>query len=125
MGAASDGGHHYDALRGSVLFTIKRTVRFYRSAVDEIHMPPREAFPDAGKFYATALHELGHSTGHESRLNRKLGNVFGSEDYAKEELRAEMASFFSCRPDSVSSSMWGSTHLMSVPGLRLSRKTKK
>jgi putative DNA primase/helicase len=67
---------------------------YYTSLRDEIHMPAREAFPSVEKFYATALHELGHATGHESRLNRKLGNTFGSVDYAKEELRAEMASFF-------------------------------
>lgn len=67
---------------------------FYRLSEDAVHLPAREAFPSMSKYYATALHELGHSTGHENRLNRKLGNVFGSEDYAKEELRAELASFF-------------------------------
>ena len=46
------------------------------------------------EFYATALHEIGHSTGHESRLNRDLSGRFGSEDYAMEELRAEIASIF-------------------------------
>lgn len=67
---------------------------FYNSMRDEIRMPPREAFPSLPQFYATALHELGHATGHETRLARKLGNGFGTVDYAKEELRAEMASFF-------------------------------
>lgn len=65
---------------------------FYRSSTDEIHLPERGQFPSANAYYATALHELGHWTGHESRLGRDLANPFGSEAYAKEELRAEIAS---------------------------------
>ena len=67
---------------------------FYRVSTDEIHIPNREMFVDTNEFYATALHEMGHSTGHESRLNRNLNNTFGTEDYAIEELRAEIASLF-------------------------------
>ena len=67
---------------------------FYRVSTDEIHIPSREMFVDMNEFYATALHEMGHSTGHESRLNRNLNNTFGTEDYAIEELRAEIASLF-------------------------------
>ncbi len=65
---------------------------FYRSSSDEIHLPNKEQFQRQDQYYATALHELGHWTGHESRLSRDLGNPFGSEAYAKEELRAEIAS---------------------------------
>lgn len=65
---------------------------FYRSSTDSIHMPEKHQFPTEGNYYATALHELGHWTGHETRLSRDLGNPFGSEAYAKEELRAEIAS---------------------------------
>ena len=65
---------------------------YYSSAKDSIHLPKKEQFDEAGKYYATALHELGHWSGHSSRLNRDLGNPFGSEAYAKEELRAEIAS---------------------------------
>ena len=65
---------------------------FYRPLTDSIHLPDREQFPSAENFYATALHELGHSTGHPDRLNRDLSHPFGSEGYAKEELRAEIAS---------------------------------
>jgi putative DNA primase/helicase len=64
----------------------------YRSWSDSIHLPLRNAFPSAANYYATALHELGHWTGHETRLNRDLLNKFGSEAYAREELRAEIAS---------------------------------
>jgi len=66
---------------------------YYSSKHDEIVLPLKEQFVSENEYYSTALHELGHWTGHESRLDRKLGNEFGSEDYAKEELRAEIGSF--------------------------------
>lgn len=65
---------------------------FYRPATDSVHLPDRGQFPTADNYYATALHELGHWTGHPSRLDRDLAHPFGSEGYAKEELRAEIAS---------------------------------
>ena len=65
---------------------------FYRPSTDSITMPERGQFESADRYYATALHELGHWTGHASRLDRDLSNPFGSEGYAKEELRAEIAS---------------------------------
>lgn len=65
---------------------------YYSPSLDHIQVPNREQFPTADNYYATALHELGHWTGHPSRLDRDLSNPFGSEGYAKEELRAEIAS---------------------------------
>jgi putative DNA primase/helicase len=65
---------------------------FYSVGKDSIHLPEKEQFDEAGKYYATALHELGHWTGHPSRLNRDVANPFGSDAYAKEELRAEISS---------------------------------
>lgn len=65
---------------------------FYRPLTDSIHLPAKEQFETADNYYATALHELGHATGHSARLNRDLAHPFGSEGYAKEELRAEIAS---------------------------------
>ncbi len=65
---------------------------FYDPMKNDIHLPPQGAFHGAYEYYATALHELGHATGHPSRLAREFGPR-GSEAYAKEELRAEMASF--------------------------------
>lgn len=65
---------------------------FYRYASDSIHLPPRENFEEPGLYYGTALHELGHWTRHSSRLDRENG-PFGSEMYAREELRAEIASW--------------------------------
>ena len=65
---------------------------FYRPSTDEIHLPPRSSFDAGDKYYATALHELGHWTGHASRLDREFGPR-GTQAYAKEELRAEIASW--------------------------------
>ena len=67
---------------------------FYQPSTDEIHLPERNAFVGLPEFYSTALHEVGHSTGHEKRLNRDLSGGFGSDKYAEEELRAEIASMF-------------------------------
>lgn len=67
----------------------------YSPGTDSIHLPGREYFKDAGHLYATAAHEIAHSTMHPDRLNRPdgMGNQFGSPEYAREELRAEMASY--------------------------------
>ena len=65
---------------------------FYRLATDTIHLPNQDRFRNAGDYYSTALHELGHWTGHPERLDRDLRNPFGSAGYAREELRAEIAS---------------------------------
>ena len=65
---------------------------FYRISTDSIHLPNKDQFASADRYYATALHELGHWTGHPSRLDRDLSYPFGSEGYAREELRAEIAS---------------------------------
>jgi len=65
---------------------------FYRLAEDTITMPERTQFGTGDRYYATALHELGHATGHPSRLARDLAHPFGSEGYAREELRAEIGS---------------------------------
>ncbi len=70
------------------------TEAFYLPEKDEIHVPNREAFFDNQEFYSTTLHEIGHSTGHKSRLNRNLNGGKGTPDYAIEELRAEIASMF-------------------------------
>lgn len=68
----------------------------YIPAIDTITLPPVEAFKDESNYWGTALHELTHWTGHESRLNRDLKNRFGSKAYAAEELIAEMGAAFLC-----------------------------
>ena len=65
---------------------------YYNVRTDQVVLPEPGQFPSAGNYYQTALHELGHATGHPDRLNRDtLGKKFGSPDYAREELRAEIA----------------------------------
>lgn len=65
---------------------------YYNPEKDQIVMPERHQFATADLYYATLLHEIGHATGHEKRLNRDLSGGFSSESYAKEELRAEISS---------------------------------
>lgn len=77
---------------GAAIFHSESDKAFYRLSSDSIHLPPKAQFKSAAHYYATALHELGHWSGHPSRLDRDLGHPFGSEAYAKEELRAEIAS---------------------------------
>src|SRR5439155_12095650 len=70
---------------------------FYHRLSDSIHLPPNHAFHPAIGYYGTALHELAHWTGHPSRLGRTTLHEtyrFGDISYAKEELRAELASVF-------------------------------
>jgi antirestriction protein ArdC len=69
---------------------------YYAPGPDFIAVPPRQAFAEQINWYRTALHELGHWTGHRSRLDRDQSGTFGSADYAREELVAEMASAFTC-----------------------------
>ena len=67
---------------------------FYRPSTDEVVIPTVNQFKEIGEYYSTLFHELGHSTGHSSRLNRFTGQAanaaFGSEEYSKEELVAEI-----------------------------------
>lgn len=67
---------------------------FYSPTTDEIFTPPYEKFKSEAHYVSTVSHELAHATGHPSRLNRTFGKVFGSPEYAREELRAELATVF-------------------------------
>ncbi|HHE1196328.1 TPA: zincin-like metallopeptidase domain-containing protein [Vibrio parahaemolyticus] len=69
---------------------------YYSVKEDHIVIPPRDKFKSDKARFAVILHELSHSTGHPSRLDRKLSNPFGSQAYAKEELIAETATLFMC-----------------------------
>ena len=65
----------------------------YSPDADRIRLPERDQFPDALGYYHTALHELGHATGHRSRLSRHDASTwaaFGTQKYAREELVAEI-----------------------------------
>jgi antirestriction protein ArdC len=72
---------------------------FYRPSTDTVGVPARSAFDSVEEFYSTLFHELTHSTGHPSRVGREgimEHNPFGSDDYSKEELVAEMGAAMLC-----------------------------
>lgn len=101
--------HHHERLERAESFvkaipdppTIREqgTSAWYRPAEDLVQVPPIDRFETPDAYYGTLLHELGHATGHEKRLNRPsvTGEIqFGSECYSREELIAELTSAFSC-----------------------------
>ncbi len=69
---------------------------FYDRQGDFIHLPLKDSFETPQGYYGTALHELTHWTGHESRLKREFGKRYGDQAYAFEELVAEMGAAFLC-----------------------------
>ena len=79
-----------------VEFRIGGSRAFYAPDPDFVQVPPQPAFFEQVNYYRTCLHELAHATGHAKRLARDLTNGFGSKDYAREELVAEMGSAFLC-----------------------------
>ena len=82
------------ALASYEITTVTRA--FYLPSVDKIHMPSLEAFTDLDHWHDVYFHELTHWTGHEKRLDRKLKGKTNSVEYSKEELVAELGSFFIC-----------------------------
>lgn len=70
---------------------------YYSLGSDTVTLPPEASFDSTYGYMATFLHECGHASGHPDRLNRDLTGGFGSESYAKEELRAEIASAFTAQ----------------------------
>lgn len=82
------------AQSGAVIKT--RSEAFYSPKEDFIGMPDISTFIDSANYGATALHELSHWSGAEHRLNRNLTGKFGTEEYAKEELIAELSSAMLC-----------------------------
>lgn len=69
---------------------------YYSPAADYVAVPPQAFFHEPINWFRTVFHELGHWTGHGSRLARDQSGSFGSALYAREELVAEMASAFTC-----------------------------
>ncbi|WP_425449737.1 ArdC family protein [Dethiothermospora halolimnae] len=67
---------------------------FYSPPSDTINVPDRSQFENIQEFYSTCFHEIIHSTGNKSRLNRDLSGNFGSSSYSKEELVAEFGASF-------------------------------
>jgi antirestriction protein ArdC len=77
-------------------FRIGGNRAFYVPGEDYVQVPPQPAFFEQVNYYRTCLHELTHATGHRSRLARNQTGAFGSRDYAREELVAEMGAAFLC-----------------------------
>jgi antirestriction protein ArdC len=77
-------------------FRIGGDQAFYVPTEDFIRIPNQTSYTDQINYYRTAFHELGHWTGHKTRLDRSLTTKFGTVDYAREELVAEMATAFVC-----------------------------
>ena len=69
---------------------------FYVPSLDYVQVPPPQAYFEPMNWHRTALHEMGHATGHASRLGRDFSGSFGTKKYAFEELVAEMNAAFCC-----------------------------
>ena len=67
---------------------------YYSPALDQIVIPSLDQFKSVPEYYGTKYHELVHWSGHESRLNRKILNGFGTDAYSREELVAEIGAVF-------------------------------
>ena len=76
---------------------------FFSPFDDRIQMPNADTFTSAETYYGTLLHELTHWTGHKARLDRLTHARFGSDNYAKEELVAELGAAFQCQSLSITS----------------------
>jgi antirestriction protein ArdC len=81
------------------------TAAFYVPSQDRIVVPPHSAYPQPEEFYSTLFHEMGHSTMHETRLNRKVDATFGCHEYGREELVAEMTASFLCAEAGIESTL--------------------
>ena len=79
-----------------ISFRIGGDRAFYAPTEDLVQVPPPQAYFEPINWHRTALHELGHATGHSSRLNRDQSGSYGTKKYAFEELVAELSAAFSC-----------------------------
>ncbi|MEG0409045.1 MAG: zincin-like metallopeptidase domain-containing protein [Bacilli bacterium] len=78
----------------NVTYKEKGDKAYYNINNDTVIIPQSSNFSEEYYYYATQLHELCHASGHPTRLNRNISNSFGTKEYAKEELRAEISSSF-------------------------------
>ena len=77
---------------GPKIAHLEQDKAFYVPSLDEITLPNVDQFKSSTDYAQTVLHEIAHSTGHETRLKRDLKNGFGCAGYAAEELVAEIGS---------------------------------
>jgi antirestriction protein ArdC len=108
-----------DAFLGSSGVEIREGMgeAYYRPGADFISLPKFEAFKSAATFYATAFHELGHATGHKTRLDRDLRHRFGERAYAAEELVAELCAAFLCAEFSIDGDLRHAGYIQTWIGL--------
>jgi antirestriction protein ArdC len=90
---------------------------YYLPGADFISLPQLEAFKNAAHFYSTAFHELGHWSGHKSRLARDLRHRFVERAYAAEELVAELCSAFLCAEFSIDGDLRHAGYIQNWIGL--------
>jgi len=91
---------------------------FYSPSTDHIQMPPGQSFHSDADWSSVMLHEMSHWSGAEARLNRDLRNSFGSHDYAREEMRVEIAMSFVCAELSI---QWNASNSVSYIAFWLER----
>jgi antirestriction protein ArdC len=96
---------------------------YFMPSRDAIQMPPMAAFNDAAHYHATLLHECVHATGHDSRLKRITPARFGSEEYAFEELVAELGAAMLCAHTGIDGDLRHSGYIQSW--LKALRNDKK
>jgi antirestriction protein ArdC len=99
---------------------------FYSPNLDYVQLPARESFASPDAYYSTLFHELGHSTGHKSRLARESDHKFGSELYSKEELCAELTAAYLCAETGISNALVETNHAAYIQSwLRALKNDKK
>jgi antirestriction protein ArdC len=102
---------------------------FYSPSRDIIHMPAKSSFMSSGEYYSTLFHEFIHSTGHKNRLDRHADENtnfdFGSHDYSKEELVAELGSAFLCAEARIDNSVIDNNAAYLQSWLRVLKADKK
>jgi antirestriction protein ArdC len=100
------------------LYTDKPPVEFggdrayYSPKHDKVQMPTKKQFNSTEEYYSTLFHEFAHSTGHETRLQRKgvaEFDAFGTTQYSEEELIAEFTSAFLCSKAQIDNTIANST----------------
>ena len=96
--ACEDIISRYTDKSGVKFETVPSAKAYYSPDADKVVVPLISQFTDSKHYYATVFHELAHSTGHKSRLNRLTATAhFGNGEYSREELTAEIASAMICR----------------------------
>lgn len=99
----------------------------YYPSRDQIQMPLKEVFESPEEYYSTLFHEMGHSTGHPTRLNRKgiaEFNGFGTHTYSYEELVAEMTAAFLCTHVGIENTIQNSASYIKGWASKLKEDTK-